>query len=721
MNPWDFLAGIVIETLRTTAEAGPFVLLGLVVAGLLHEFLDTSRIVKALGRRDFGSILAATFLGAPLPLCSCGVLPAAVSLRKKGASREATVAFLISTPETGVDSIALTYGLLGPFMAIARPLAATVTSIVAGALSLFRPEPSGELARSAEPEPHEHVHPGGSEGAERHPKAMLSRLQAAVHYGFGTLLDSLAFWLAFGFLVTGILVAALPPDFFQRFLPGGLLSLVVMAALAVPTYVCASASTPVAAAMVAKGLNPGAALVFMLTGPATNPSTVAVVARLFGRRFLITYLGAIFGVAIAAGALVNALFGPGWAPPLATAIAGGESVSWYQTLAGMGLIVLMGRSLVRTGLRPGLEELRGHIKALASWAKATDWQSVRWRRVVLGSVALTLALYLGQGFVVVRPGEEGLVRVFGRVASTRLPPGLHFCWPSPVGRVELVATGAVRTVEIGYMAQAERGVAPRVPRSFPTLAPAFGGPQTTRIPEGSLFVAGDETLMSVTAIIQYQVADAARFQLGSSRPDAILRAIARAALVEAIGRTPIDALYSNARGGVEAAVLSRLRGSATADAMGIRPISVSLLYVHAPDEVHAAFRDVASAAEDRTTIRNKALVEAEGSVRLARGGAARLVSEAESYRVQQVEHAHGNAAAFVPLAAEDRRASAITRDRLYLEAMERVLARVPKLIKPDARRAPGLELWVTPADGESPSAQSASQASRAVPGPSADE
>ncbi|HEY8150995.1 MAG TPA: hypothetical protein VIK51_18960, partial [Vicinamibacteria bacterium] len=125
---------------------------------------------------------------------------------------------------------------------------------------------------------------------------------------------------------------------------------------------------------------------------------------------------------------------------------------------------------------------------------------------------------------------------------------------------------------------------------------------------------------------------------------------------------------------------------------------LSLLYVHAPDEVHAAFRDVASAAEDRTTLQNLAHVETEASVRRARGEAARQVAEAGAYEVQQVERARGNAAAFTPLAVEDRRAGAVMRSRLYLETMERALARVPKLIKPSARRSAGLELWVTPSD-----------------------
>ncbi|HXK08767.1 MAG TPA: SO_0444 family Cu/Zn efflux transporter [Vicinamibacteria bacterium] len=701
MNPWETLTGIAVEAFRSTIEAGPFVLLGLFVAGLLHEFLDTSRIVAALGGRNLRSILAATFLGAPLPLCSCGVLPAALSLRKKGASREATIAFLISTPETGVDSIALTYGLLGPFMAVARPLAAIVTGVVAGVFSLFQPELGGQAREGTEGPSYSRSHETHvGEGEERPRVPLRRRLGNAARYGFTTLLDDLTFWLVLAFLVAGVLAACLPPDFFQRYLPGGFLSLIVMAALGIPTYVCASASTPVAAAMVAKGLNPGAALVFMLTGPATNASTFGIVARLFGRRFVVTYIGAIFAVALAAGVLVNLVLGPGWTPPPASDAASG-SYDWPRTAAGLALLLLMGRSLARTGLRPGLAELTGHFRALAEWGRRVDWRVLPRKTGFRVALAGLLVVYLGGGLVAVGPGEEGLGRAFGRVSAARLQPGLHLFWPPPIGRVDIVATSAIRTVEIGYMGQPDRGQAPHAPRSFPRLLPSFGGPQTTRIPEGSAFLAGDETVVTVTGVVQYQVSDAARYQLGIDHPESVVRAVARAALVEMIARVPIDAIYSSSRGEVEACVLKHLRASPTVAAIGVKPISLDLLYVHAPDEVHAAFRDVASAAEDTTTIRNKALVEAEGSVRLARGEAARLVFEAGSYRVQQVEHARGNAAAFVPLAAEDRRASTVTRERLYLEAMERVLARVPKLIKPSPRKAPGLELWVTPAEGTS--------------------
>lgn len=351
----ETLIGIVRETLHAASEAAPFLLVGLVVAGLVHEFLDTGSIVRALGGRDLRSILTATFLGAPLPLCSCGVLPAALSLRRKGASREATVAFLISTPETGMDSIALTYGLLGPWMAIARPVAAMATAVTAGVLSLFQPPPDAGSAGAVEPPACEdaHDHPAAAGASRLEP--LLRRAARGIRYGFVVLLADLTFWLVVGFLVTGIVAATLPGDFFARVLPRGVASLFVMGLLGMPTYVCASASTPVAAAMLAKGLSPGAALVFMLTGPATNASTLGMVARLFGRRFIVTYVAAVFGVAIASGWCLNLLLRsvPMGAGRVTT---GPETGSWVQVVCGLALMILIAGNLQRTWTRTPSQE-----------------------------------------------------------------------------------------------------------------------------------------------------------------------------------------------------------------------------------------------------------------------------------------------------------------------------------------------------------------------------
>jgi uncharacterized membrane protein YraQ (UPF0718 family) len=348
----ETLIDIVRESLRAASEAAPFLLVGLVVAGLVHEFLDTGRIVRALGGRNLRSILTATFLGAPLPLCSCGVLPAAVSLRRKGASREATVAFLISTPETGMDSIALTYGLLGPWMAIARPVAAMATAVAAGLLSLFQPAPV-EPASAGEASDCEDAHDHAVAGSQTR-EPLLRRARRGIGYGLVVLLDDLTFWLVIGFLVTGVVAATLPSDFFVRVLPRGVASLFLMGMLGMPTYVCASASTPVAAAMLAKGLSPGAALVFMLTGPATNASTMGMIGRLFGRRFILTYVAAVFGVAIACGWWLNLLLPS--APAAPGMAVGHEAWSWIQVVCGVTLVALIGRNLQRTWMRHSSQE-----------------------------------------------------------------------------------------------------------------------------------------------------------------------------------------------------------------------------------------------------------------------------------------------------------------------------------------------------------------------------
>jgi membrane protease subunit HflK len=230
----------------------------------------------------------------------------------------------------------------------------------------------------------------------------------------------------------------------------------------------------------------------------------------------------------------------------------------------------------------------------------------------------------------------------------------------------------------------------------PLTSRLFVPAQSSRIPEETQFLTGDENVIEVVAVVHYRVADPALFRFGVDRAEPAVRDLARAFLVEEVGRTPIDAIYTSERGTVERKVLEALGRSPVLKETGLSPVDVRLLFVHAPDDVHGAFRDIASAAEDRTTARNMAFVEAEGALGQARGQVAKTLAEADSERTRVVEHAKGDAAAFVPLAREVSAAPRTSRTRLKLEALERVLPGVPKLIRPDPRRAPGFELWVTP-------------------------
>jgi uncharacterized membrane protein YraQ (UPF0718 family) len=299
-----------LELWQLLCEMGPWLLLGFAVAGLLSVLIDPETIERHLGGRGLVPVLKAAGVGVPLPLCSCGVIPVAASLRQHGASRGATAAFLIATPQTGVDSIAVTYSLLGPLMAVVRPLAALFSGIVGGlvvdGVEGRHDRPAARFAGLA-------ALPGfgapGADPAAAPARRWTGRLGDALHYGFVTLPRDLAGPMLWGLLAAAAIGLALPDDFFAGTLGAGLPGMLAMMLIGIPVYVCASASVPVAAALIAKGLSPGAALVFLMTGPATNTATLAAVWKLMGRRTAVLYLLSIALTALAAGLLLNALAG----------------------------------------------------------------------------------------------------------------------------------------------------------------------------------------------------------------------------------------------------------------------------------------------------------------------------------------------------------------------------------------------------------------------------
>jgi uncharacterized membrane protein YraQ (UPF0718 family) len=298
-------------------ESAFYILVGFFVAGLLEGMLSSERSLRFLSENRPRSVLLATLIGAPLPLCSCSVLPAAVTLRRKGASKGAMLAFLISTPETSATSVLLTYSLLGPLMAVYRPIATCVTAIVAGLIEnvLERRFPSPEATDKEEvshdecsdapapAKPQSCCHDGS--GAETRPVS--SRFRAAMCYAFVDLFDDLFGWILLGVVVAGMIQAWLPPETLKQVLGGPLQSMLLMVVIGVPLYVCAESSTPIAAALVANGMNPGAALVFLLVGPATNIGSLGILYRQLGLRTISVYLAAIVIIAMLMGGLLNAI------------------------------------------------------------------------------------------------------------------------------------------------------------------------------------------------------------------------------------------------------------------------------------------------------------------------------------------------------------------------------------------------------------------------------
>ncbi len=303
-------------------DAAPWLLGGLVIAGLIHSFISTETLAKHLGQDNLASTVKAALFGAPLPLCSCSVIPAAMSLKRNGASKSATVSFLVSTPETGADSIAVSYALLGPFMAIIRPIAAVLSAISAGLLTqYFKDLPSPETEPetvSAEGSPKETTSCCASKSCGSSSKAKESdkpqesqsrffqRFMDGQRYAFVDIFNDMAGWLLVGLLLAAATLTWVPEQFLTQW-GDGFTAMLVMALVGIPMYICATASTPIAAGLLLSGLSPGAVLVFMLAGPATNMATLGIIKRELGGRAVVTYLTGVLSVAFLSGFATNAL------------------------------------------------------------------------------------------------------------------------------------------------------------------------------------------------------------------------------------------------------------------------------------------------------------------------------------------------------------------------------------------------------------------------------
>lgn len=336
--------------------SAPWLLLGLILAGLLNVFIPKDLLQRHLGQEGFWTTVKAALIGAPMPLCSCGVIPAAVGLRRAGGSKSATTAFLVSTPETGVDSISVSYVLLGPFMAIIRPIAAVCSAITAGVLVGKEKQltPSSAAVASAvsccaggaatQPPSSCCDTSTASSGVETTSSATAScctaqsqesvscsssgntssessccgsknptesnglaaKLTAAVKFSCNKLLSDTAVWLLIGLFFAALVQTFVPESFLSQW-GSGILAMTVMILISIPMYICATASTPIAAGLLLAGVSPGAVLVFMLAGPATNIATIGVVGKELGQRAVLAYLTGVIAVAVVFGFITDFL------------------------------------------------------------------------------------------------------------------------------------------------------------------------------------------------------------------------------------------------------------------------------------------------------------------------------------------------------------------------------------------------------------------------------
>lgn len=317
----------------------PYLLLGFMLAGLMHAFVPGKFYTKYLSCRSFRSVLNAALLGIPLPLCSCGVIPTAMSLRKEGASKGAVVSFLVATPQTGVDSIMATFSLMGLPFTILRPIAALVTAVFGGFI-VDRVEAQNEEGykqtkdgrkedgccchnhahvqepschchetRVQEQEHSCHCHEGRVQGQEENTcpgkKTFFGKMKEALTYAYVDMMADIGKWLTIGLVIAGLLTVYVPAEYFSIFQGNTLASMVLVLIVAIPMYLCATGSIPIAVALMMKGLTPGAALVMLMAGPACNFASILVIQKNMGTRTMVVYLLSIITGAILFGCLVD--------------------------------------------------------------------------------------------------------------------------------------------------------------------------------------------------------------------------------------------------------------------------------------------------------------------------------------------------------------------------------------------------------------------------------
>jgi len=280
----------------------PYLILGFLIAGILKVLVPANIMTKYLGKSNTSSVINASLFGIPLPLCSCGVLPTGISLYKNGASKGSSVSFLISTPQTGVDSILVTWSMLGLPLAIIRPITAFFTGVAGGILT--NKFDSTRLSIKTE--------------VNQEKKSKGSSLREIFRYAFIEMVDDIAKWLVIGLLIAAFITVAVPDEFFNEFNITGLTGMVLILVVSIPLYICATASVPIAAVLLLKGLSPGAILVFLMAGPATNAATITVIGKNLGKKTLIVYMASLIIGSLLFGLLIDNFLPHEWFMPMAS-------------------------------------------------------------------------------------------------------------------------------------------------------------------------------------------------------------------------------------------------------------------------------------------------------------------------------------------------------------------------------------------------------------------
>jgi uncharacterized membrane protein YraQ (UPF0718 family)/regulator of protease activity HflC (stomatin/prohibitin superfamily) len=753
-----WLLDVLAETWGLFFLAAPFILLGLFLAGLLQLLLSTRQVVRWLGGVGLSSVAKAAALGIPLPVCSCGVIPIAIALRRKGASSPASLSVIISAPESSVESIALTWGLLGPIMAVARPVAAFLTGGLAGVFAIAAdaggeaPDAgtssggssgtafsvssggAGEAKTASHLEDEDYIGPrlfwrslrewfssGGRRQAEKAPVPGEGELPSETpspptlpigeigrriaHRALTRSLDEIAFWLVIGLLVAGALAAAIPDDLIGTGLGSGLIPMLLLLLVAIPIYSCAVESTPIAAALIAKGFSPGAALVFLLAGPAVNAPSILLVARHFGSKVLRVYLLSVVVGSLILGLLLDALLGVlGWHVQSHLTAAKAWPVALIQIVCGLVLGSLIGWRLWKGAARRGWEDIRSTWSVVSS---ATGLSRARLRdrlrrpayrrSLILGGFGAALAVYLATGFVSIPPDSLGYGRVFGKVVRKDLAPGLHWNPPAPIGGCDVWRVHYPRKCDVGYRTDL-RMLANRRQLQLEAAGETWHSMVTAMNADPSLtsYLTGDENLVQMSFTVHYFLSDPYAYFYRVHMNLDLVSLYAQATARELVAGSRLDSLLTRNRGWLESSIHTELQRRLDRAGTGVRVASVHIVDIHPPQEAVFAFRDVSSAREEKETRIHQAHAVHAREIPRARGEAQLEVSRAQAGADSVLAVAEGESKALELRAAAWERHPAILHDQLWLECSERVLAGREKFVVPPGTAPSGVILWKLP-------------------------
>jgi uncharacterized membrane protein YraQ (UPF0718 family)/regulator of protease activity HflC (stomatin/prohibitin superfamily) len=755
------LGAVLSAAWDTFVLAAPYVLFGLLVAALLQVLISQRQLARWMGGGGLAAAARAALLGLPLPICSCGIVPVGISLRKKGASRPALLSFLITTPESSADAVVLTWGLMGPLMTLARLVTALLSALVAAVLAIATDDRGAAAVDDNAPNP---ASPGpaappagdedanylGFRGLGRAVAAALHRLwspppraadpraataatavagaasppaadsptattasgaasppapaplaqilRAAGRHAFVELVDDIVFWLVVGVLAAGIIAALVPPELVAAAGAGGLRSMLILMVVAIPIYVCASASTPIAAALVAKGVSPGAALVFLLTGPATNTATVSLLARNFGGRFLRIYLGSVLATALLCGLALDAvLAATSWQITGRLASEAEGIPAFFELLCALALAALVVWRLWAGAARQGVRELAANLRGVGRWLARTArpaWLPWRARWLPRAALAAAALAYLASGLAIVPAGAIGYELLCGRLVRPPLAPGLHWLAPRPFARIAIWRLQYPRRADVGFrtdlalLARRQELMRQADPAQWHSPVAAMN----TDSREAS-YLAGDENLLEMSFTVRYGLADPYAFLYHLDREHDLVGLCAQAVARELVAAGTLDELLTAGRAGLETRLAGELQRRLDLLGAGVRIASVHIVDLHPPQDAVFAFRDVSSAREDRDRRIQTALAEGEKEVPTARGNAALAVGEAQAKADGARAVATGRAEGFVARAAAFAGHRDILRDLLWLETEEKVLPGRRKFILPKGAAGGRVVLW----------------------------